>query len=343
MIMCTIRSTLCVFVLFIALLMCGCVTVPEPHPYVPSTISHKSQAFLAISSAVPDGDPQTMEAWKRKQLLYDVALEATIPRLRIRYNITEQSTNIANVPVIIITPDEIAEKDQDTILIYIHGGAYAFGSAKSTIGCSGQMAHFSGLRVISIDYRLAPEHPFPAGLNDCLAVYRELVKTYNPSKIGIYGDSAGGALVLATTILARDEGLPMPAAVALLSPWADITKTGDTYHTLEGIDPVLYYDLNLRNSATAYAGEHNMKDPRISPVYADYSPGFPPTLIQVGTREIFLSNCARLQRKMLDAGVDVQLTLWEGMWHVFQYLPPLSKESREAYIELSKFFHAHLK
>jgi acetyl esterase/lipase len=135
----------------------------------------------------------------------------------------------------------------------------------------------------------------------------------------------------------------MPAAAALLSPWADITKTGDTYHTLRGIDPVLYYDLNLRNSAKAYAGKHNMKDPLVSPVYADYSPGFPPTLIQVGTREIFLSNCARLQRKMLDAGVDVQLTLWEGMWHVFQYLPPLSKESREAYIELSKFFHSTLK
>ena len=129
----------------------------------------------------------------------------------------------------------------------------------------------------------------------------------------------------------------------LLSPWTDITPKGDTYYTLEGIDPILNYEKNLRHSAQAYAGKNNMKNPLISPIYADYSKGFPKTLIHIGTREIFMSNAARLQKKMLDENVDVYLRLWEGMWHVFQYVPRLTREAQEAYTELAKFFDDNLK
>jgi acetyl esterase/lipase len=335
-------TVLIIVILFSLVFLTGCSTIKEPFWHVPSTVSPKAQAFLAVTIPVPDENPSSGDEWLRDQKIYDATLDITALRVRAKYDFTETATNIGGTPVLEIIPENYPVENHDKVLIYIHGGAYTFGSAKSTVGCSIQMAHFSGLKVLSIDYGLAPEHPFPEGLDQCLAVYRELLKTYSPDKIGVFGDSAGGALVLAMVLKARDEGLAMPAAVALLSPWTDITPTGDTYYTLEGIDPVLNYEKNLRHSANAYAGKRDKKHPLISPIYADYSKGFPTTLIHIGTREIFMSNAARLQRKMLDANVDVHLTLWEGMWHVFQYIPPITRESKAAYIDLSKFFHDNL-
>jgi len=336
--------TLLMTVILIAfILLTGCSTTRDPFPHVPTTVSPKAQAFLTVTAPVPDKNPNTGDEWLRDQEMYNIALDVTALRVRAKYDFTETETNIGGTAVLEIIPGELSAANNDKVLIYIHGGAYTFGSAESTVGCSIQMAHFSGLKVLSIDYGLAPEHPFPHGLNECLAVYRELLKTYSPDRIGVFGDSAGGALVLSMVVKARDEGLPMPAAVALLSPWTDITPTGDTYYTLEGVDPILNYEKNLRHSANVYAGKHDKKHPLISPVYADYSKGFPKTLIHIGTREIFMSNAARLQKKMLDDNVDVYLRLWEGMWHVFQYIPPISPESHEAYIELAKFFHKNLK
>lgn len=154
-----------------------------------------------------------------------------------------------------------------------------------------------------MDYRLAPEHPFPEGLTDCVAVYRGLLETFKPENIVLLGDSAGGGMTLATMLKARDEGLPMPAGVTLYAPFTDATKTGDTYYTLEGKDPLLHYEENVRFMANAYAGNADKKDPLVSPVYNDYK-GFPPTLIQVGTRDILLSCSARVYRKMKNAGVS---------------------------------------
>ncbi len=324
----------------IILFLGGCASWRDIPP--PSTVSLKARAFLEVARPVPDGNPSNTLEWKMRQDLYNVSLEVPGKAVRLRYPNTLVYTNIAGVNAILVTPRSVSAVHTNAILIYIHGGAYTYGSAKSTLSCAIPAAHYSGIPVLSVDYRLAPEYPFPAGLNDCTAVYQEILKHYPPRSIGIFGDSAGGALTVSTILSARDAGLPMPAAAVLLSPWADITRTGDSYVTLEGVDPILSYPKNLKLSAEVYAGENNMKHPLISPVYADFSPGFPPTLIQVGTREIFLSNAARLQRALLDAGVDARLRLWEGMWHVFQYLPPVPPEAEAAYKDLSSFFSNHL-
>ena len=321
-----------VFLATILLLFGGCAFSRDVlnHPPSPSTISPKARAFLDVARPVNDGKPSTPREWKVRQYIYNRALEIPGKAVRLRYPHSLVYTTIAGVNAILVTPRSVSVVHTNAILIYIHGGGYTFGSAKSTLSCAIPAAHYSGIPVLSVDYRLAPEFPFPAGLDDCITVYSELLKQYPPQSIGIFGDSAGGALTVSTVISARDAGLPMPAATVLLSPWSDITRTGDSYYTLEGIDPVLSYPLNLKQSAAAYAGKNNMKLPLISPVYADFSPGFPPTMIQVGTREIFLSNAARLQRALLDAGVDARLRLWEGMWHVFQYLPPVPREAEIA-------------
>ena len=138
----------------------------------------------------------------------------------------------------------------------------------------------------------------------------------------------------------RGDGVTLPAAVGLLSPWADISRTGDSITSLKGIDPILDYDIELRASAEVYAADQDMKDPSISPLYADFSLGFPPTYITTGTRDLFLSHCARLQRKLIDAGIENQLVVHEGMWHVFQgFRIP---EEHDAWRDMAAFLERHL-
>ncbi len=177
--------------------------------------------------------------------------------------------------------------------------------------------------------------------SDSLSVYKALLNEFEPENIVIFGDSAGAGMVLATLLKARDSGLAMPAAVVLYSAWVDISKTGDTYYTLEGIAPTLHYEKNLRSSAEVYAGKTPMNHPLVSPVYGDYEKGFPPTFIQVGTRDLLLSNGARQYRNMKAAGVDVELSLWEGMWHVFEAHPDLP-EAQQAVKEAATYFKAYL-
>ena len=160
--------------------------------------------------------------------------------------------------------------------------------------------------------------------------------------MAICGDSAGGALAAATVLKARDDGIGMPAAVVLWSPWADITSCGDTYTTLQDADPVLRYADILDHCAAAYAAPEDQKHPYVSPVYADYTRGFPPTLIQAGTREILLSDAVRQYRVLQQAGVPVVFDPYEGMWHIFQGFPGDLPESRTARDMVRNFLNAHL-
>lgn len=314
---------------------------PKPFAHIPATVSPPARGFLANVTPPSDGNPQSMEDWRKLRSMLDAQIRPLAEDARRAFGVKTKRSKIAGVDVLEITPRSYDAKKTDALLIYIHGGAYTLESAEVTLAISAPIADATGLKVIAVDYRLAPEHPFPAGLDDCLAVYRELLKKHSAGQIAMFGESAGGALALSTVLKAREEKVALPAALGLISPWADLTKTGDSYYTLENIAPVMHYERNLKASARAYAGKHDMKAPLLSPVYADYRGGFPPTLIQTGTRDLFLSNCARLQRRLAAADVEVSLSLWEGMWHVFQGDPQLP-EAVAAQKELAAFLSKKL-
>ncbi|MBV8536181.1 MAG: alpha/beta hydrolase fold domain-containing protein, partial [Alphaproteobacteria bacterium] len=184
--------------------------------------------------------------------------------------------------------------------------------------------------------------PYPAALDGAMAVYRELVKTNDPKRMAIFGTSTGGGMTLAMVLRAKAEGLPLPAAIAPGTPWSDMTKTGDTYFTNDGVDNVLVSNEGwLGEAAKVYANGHDLKDPMLSPIYGDLH-GFPPTILTTGTRDLFLSNTVRTHLKLREAGVVAELLVFEGMSHA-QYLFALdSAESKQHFAELSAFFDKYL-
>jgi len=280
-----------------------------------------------------DADPAatlTVEAAQRSRERMAGMLRAPTQGLLKSLKVAVSEETIAGVPVKWLTPPGRKPHKTERIAIYVHGGGYVAGDPLDPTVVA--LAERSGLRTVSIDYRLAPEHPFPAGRDDCLAVYRELLSRYGARRLVIYGGSAGGGMVLKMVLAARDAGLPMPLAVAALSPWSDLGRRGDSYYANEGRDPILNWS-GLQAAAAAYAGERPPDAPELSPVYADYNPGFPPTLITTGTRDLFLSNSVRLYRRLRQAGIVADLQVWEGMWHSFEGFTLAMPESREA-IEL---------
>ncbi|HDR15279.1 MAG TPA: alpha/beta hydrolase [Desulfobacteraceae bacterium] len=241
---------------------------------------------------------------------------------------------VGGVPVAMLVPKNISGENQGKVAMYMHGGGFALGNPDDAYAM--RLASLLQLPVYAVKYRLAPEHPFPAALDDCLAVYTEIINSHGQHNVVVFGGSAGGNLALSMLLMANAAGLPMPAALGLSSPATDITRSGDSYFANQGRDPVLQWDRLMEYFALAYAEGYDRRDPLLSPVYADYWPGFPPTLITTGTRDLFLSNCVRLHRAMLQAGVNVELRIWEGMFHGFELIPDLP-ESEEARREMAAF------
>ncbi len=321
-------------------LICGAgfanaqVTTPDkPGMPVPHAISEEAQAYyenLRPRSSRPlDIQNPKVLAFTRK-FLADIFL-ANVEQLGIDYELEPVGVDGAEA-YWIRTGQQIDNK----VLLYFHGGGQILGSAKTNLALALRVTNASDIPVVTVEYRLAPEHPFPAGLNDGLSVYRWLLNNgYAAKDIGIFGDSAGGNLALTVPLLARDEDLPQPGAIVLLSPSVDRTRSGDTHTTMIGFDPVLGAP-----TAEVYAINHPPEHPLISPVYADLS-GLSPMLIQVGTREVLLSDSVRLARLARLAGVDVTLDVWEGMWHVWQDHPTLP-EADLATREIGEFFRHHL-
>ncbi|WP_344554061.1 alpha/beta hydrolase [Kitasatospora saccharophila] len=203
-------------------------------------------------------------------------------------------------------------------LLYLHGGGYVIGSPDTHAGLVGELARRAGLPTTSVDYRLAPEHPFPAALDDGLAAYRELLATgTDPRALALAGDSAGGGLVIATLLAARDAGLPMPAAVAVFSPWVDLAVTGESVRSRKDADP-LFVEADLHAYADHYLGADDRTHPLASPLYADLT-GLPPLLVQVGTNELLLDDAVRLATRAVAADVEVTLEVGPGLPHVYQH------------------------
>lgn len=314
--------------------------------YVPTTISKKGQAALrkfsrAARDAVLPG-PNNLKGWKKVWARNEKYFKTVSQMVRRQYQPSIKARRLGGVPVLDIKPE--GWKNNGKVLIYTHGGGYTFFSAESNLNSAVPVAHDTGLRVISVDYTLAPFAKFHQTTDEVIAVIKGLQKEgYGLKDIAIYGDSAGGGLAAGAVLKMRDQGLGLPAAVVLWSPWSDITATGDTYETLKDADPVLYYPGNLKNCAAAYAPPAEQKNPYVSPVYADFTEGFPPTLIQGGTKEIFLSNMVRLYQALDQAGIPVTLDIYEGMWHVFQAYHWNIPESRLARKKMRDFLQLHLK
>ncbi|RMF96031.1 MAG: alpha/beta hydrolase [Gammaproteobacteria bacterium] len=209
------------------------------------------------------------------------------------------------------------------IMLYLHGGAYVLGSARLSAPITAAICRAAGFGAFSLDYRLAPEHPCPAAIDDAIAAYEALLaRGWPPERIVIAGDSAGGGLALALLVAAAERGLPRPAAAALISPWTDLAGRGDSRQLLANWDPVFPNPVALDACAAAYAGGRALDDPMVSPLYAELS-GLPPLLIQAGSREILLSDSGRLALRAREAGDSVELEIWDGLFHCFQILPAL--------------------
>ncbi|MEM9555288.1 MAG: alpha/beta hydrolase [Acidobacteriota bacterium] len=321
---------------------------PEQRSFlsVPETVSKEWQEALAArrdpntGSAFPA--PDNVEAWKHIHQLIEAHLEPKVEAAVQRYEPTIARRTLGGVDVLDIKPK--GWHDDGKLLVFMHGGAYTVGSARSSLGTSLLVAHETGLRVVSVDYTVAPLAQFDQVTDEVVAVLQALAKQgYSPQDIALFGASSGGALAAGSVLKMRDQGLPMPAAVALWSPWADITQTGDTYSTLKRAEANYVYEKHLKPSADAYADPEDQKHPYVSPVYGDFTKGYPPTLIQGGTKEIFLSNFVRLYQALDTAGQWVKLDLYEGMPHIFQAQLPDSPESKQALGKMKRFLSEHLK
>jgi acetyl esterase/lipase len=224
----------------------------------------------------------------------------------------------------------------DRVILYLHGGGYVVGSINTHRAMVSRIARASNARALAIDYRLAPEHPFPAAVDDTIAAYRWLLaQGYKPGRIVIAGDSAGGGLAIVALLAIRDAGLPMPSCAVPISPWTDLEGTGESVRTRAAKD-VMVTQENLAHSAKQYYGTHDPKDPLVSPVHANFR-GLPPMLIHVGDAEILLDDATRVAKSAKAAGVDVELEVWDDMPHVWHVFAKILPEGQQAIDKIGKF------
>jgi len=318
----------------------------DPARVPPDTLSPAWRAVWPLitgrgNGGKVDSPPITdLAAWKRRQDAIDTGMAKLGQGAVKAYKVEAEPGVLGAVPILTVTPQ--GWRDDGRLLIYVHGGAFTTLSARSTLFSSALMANRTGLRVISVDYTLAPQQRWQATTDQVVSVYRALLKQgRRAASIGIFGDSAGGSIAAGSVLKLRDQGVRMPGAVILWSPWSDVMFTGDSYRTLAAYDPLLSSQ-SLGPAAAAYADPADQKNPYVSPVYGDYTKGFPPTLIQGGTREIFLSNMVRHYQALATAGVPVVLDLYEGMIHVFQPMAPAAPESVQAMKRVVSFWDKHL-
>ena len=228
---------------------------------------------------------------------------------------------------------------EDKVIVYVHGGGYVMGSAGSHRDMTGRLSKAAGARVLSLNYRMAPEHPFPAAVDDTVAAYKGLLdQGIKPRNIAIAGDSAGGGLALASLLAIRDKGLPTPGAGVGISPWVDMEGLGESMTTRAAVDPVVQKE-GLLGMAKMYLGDADPKNPLAAPLHGNLA-GLPPLLIHVGDHETLLDDSNRIAERARKAGVDVTLKVWDEMPHVWHLFAPILPEARQAIDEIGAFFQA---
>ncbi len=256
---------------------------------------------------------------------------------RVASDVKCEPVNAGGVKAEWIVPPGAAD---DRVVLYLHGGGYVMGSINTHRAMIARIARASQARALALDYRMAPEAPFPAAVEDSTAAYRWLLaQGYKPNKIVISGDSAGGGLALATLLALRDAGTPLPAAAAPISPWTDMEGTGASVKTRADKDPMVG-SANLLPMAQMYVGNQDPKNPLASPLHGDYH-GLPPLLIQVGDAEVLLDDSTRVSERAKAAGVKVDLEVWDEMMHVWHVFAKILPEGQQAIDKIGKFVIAH--
>ena len=320
------------------------LSVPARTLSVPSAdVSPQMQAFIA-KPLNPGWNfhPKTGEEWRAMAKQIADGVTPGLPAMEQRMHVKVENTTIDGVKVAVITPDDMPAQNRDKVIVHVHGGCYVYFPGASGTTEAIMMAGFGHYKVIAVDYRMPPEAYFPAALDDAMTVYRSAIKANGPKNVGIIGTSAGGALTLEMVVKAKQDGLPMPGAIAPGTPMSDVTKTGDSFYANEFVDNVLVSPSGFCDDAAAfYAHGHDMKDPLLSPVNADMT-GFPPTILTTGTRDQLLSNTVRVHRKLRRAGVETDLNVYEGQSHAQYQFDDRVPETKEAFNDISNFFDHHL-
>jgi epsilon-lactone hydrolase len=288
------------------------------------TLSRRARFFRKRVEAFERGDEVPIEVRRAAMDKVD-----RLPRPR---GVDYVDTVVGGIPAIVATPRQIRP---DRHILYIHGGAYVLGSPRSHIAMCARLAKRAAATITVIDYRLAPEHVYPAAIDDCVAAYRAIIAEVDPALVTIAGDSAGGGATLATIGALKAAGDPLPGAVYVLSPWTDLTGSGESLTTRVPFDP-MFDGTGLPEAAMTYAGDIPLDDPGVSPLFADPT-GYPPTLIQTGMDEILLSDSVRLAERYEAAGVDVRLDLRDELWHVYQAFAGYMPEATEALVRAAVF------
>ena len=291
----------------------GVLRVPERLVHPPSSISPEAREALGMRQPPPNfPDPKDIAAWRQLVARLDDAVASSLNALTNSVQATVEDVRIAGVLCFTARPTTVRARGEDKVCLDLHGGGLYQGGGALARALTGLFADVRRIRTIGVDYRMPPDHPYPGGLDDCVAVYRALLDHTDPKNVIVSGASAGGNLATAMILRARDEGLPQPSGVLLTSPEVDLTESGDTFSTLDGID-VLGSLLPVNR---LYAAGHDLTDPLLSPLFGDFTAGFPPTYLQSGTRDLYLSNTVRMHRALRNAGVRVECFVFEARPHL---------------------------
>ena len=312
-------------------------------PQLQRSISTLAAQAASGQSVIPaDWVPTGAAEWKALIAQLDAGTLAARAPLAAMFPHTETLTTIAGAAVREIVPASLDPAKSGKLLLHFHGGGYVLNGGEASTGEAVLLAHYSGMRAISVDYRMPPDHPFPAGLDDAVAVYRALIAERPAAAIGVFGTSAGGGMTLALALKLKDLGLPLPGALAVGTPWTDLTGASDSYQVNAGVDGIFTsFDGFGRALAALYANGRPLSDPLISPVNGDFA-GFPPVVLTTGTRDLLLSDTVRAYRAMRAAGVAARLEVFEAMSHAEYIFAFDAPESAVAFGEWAAFMDEHL-
>ena len=306
--------------------------IPIPSHLSPQAAGQLAQGTLSNPPWPEQGD---IDGWRRMIAQMNEAGAAGLGMMAAQIDAAVEEIDADGVRVFVVTPSGLPEGDE-AVYMDLHGGALLWGDGDSCRAMGKITASMMRAKVWAVDYRMAPDHPFPRPVDDCVTAYRALLRERAPAQVIVGGASAGGNFAAAAILKARDQGVPLPAACVLMTPEIDLTESGDSFRTLLGIDTALTSSLMPAN--LLHAGGHDLAHPYLSPLFGDFTAGFPPTLLQSGTRDLFLSNTVLMHRALRRAGVEADLHVFDAATHVMFMTGP---EADDRASEIRAFVDRH--